>query len=187
MISLLCVLNLKHGFHLSLPFSRMFWKRRRLSQRSLWRWIYLVQPRCSCTGFVPVSKRANINLLCLPVWKHCSLVNSQPLSRTHMGTSGRALRLYVQSKGCAFHIDVFPCFWLKLYVIWGEVEPLRHFPSMFFFSKLFPFNALKVVIFFLPTCRGSLSRERKREALPGNESVVFLQRLDNTKWFTHLW
>lgn len=63
MISLLRVLISEHGFHLSLPFSRMFWKCR----HGLWRWIYSVQPQCSCTGLVPVSKRTNVNLLCLPV------------------------------------------------------------------------------------------------------------------------
>lgn len=164
MISLWRVLNSKPGFHLSLPFLRMFWKCRRLSHHSLWRWIYLGQPRCSCTRLVPVSKRRNINLFCLPVWKYCGVVNSQPLSRIHMGTSGRALRFVCSMKRLYIPHEYISMFLTKTIPFWEDgISPIPSISINFQFSKLSTFNALKVVIFFLPTCWGSLSSERNRE------------------------
>lgn len=113
------------------------------------------------------------------VWCQCP---KEQISTCCVSMSGITVALWIHSRfpghtwahlaepsDCMFnekavhsHINAFPCFWRKPYIIWGEVESLRHPPSISFF-KSSTFNALKVMIFFLPTCRGSLSGERKRE------------------------
>lgn len=98
---------------------------------------------------------------CLELLWHCEFTAAFQDTHGHIWQSPQ-IACSIKKKGCTLHINAFPCFWLKPYIIWGEVESLRHPPSTSFF-KLSTFNALKVMIFFLPTCRGSLSGERKRE------------------------